>query len=320
MSKTVKALIASACFIVAGILIFAVALGASGWDFSKMGNNDYQTKEYKITQEFNSLSLNTITSDIILIPTKDEKCKVVCYENEKVYHSVTVKDGALTVSVNDERKWFDYIGINWNTEKITVYLPNSEYQALNVTTNTGDVKISKEFNFASVNVKTNTGDVDCYASSSGNMEIEATTADINVAQLTAVNLSVKVTTGDVEIENIVCKGLQVITTTGDVELSNILCNNFTSKGSTGDISLQRVIATESFKVERSTGNVELERCDGFNITIKTDTGDIEGSFASPKVIMASSDTGRVRVPSDQSGERCEITTETGDIKITIVES
>jgi len=320
MSKIAKILIASTCFIVAGILIFAIALGASGWDFSKMGNNDYQTKEHEITQEFNSLSLNTITADIILIPTTDEKCKVVCYENEKVKHTVTVENGALTVSAKDERKWFDYIGINWNSEKITVYLPNSEYQALNVTTNTGDVKIPKEFTFASINVKTDTGDVDCYASSSGNMEIEATTGDINVAHLTAPNLSVKVTTGDIEIENVVCNDLQVITTTGDVELSNILCNNFTSKGSTGDISLEKVIATESFKVERSTGDVELERCDGFNIVIKTDTGDVKGSFASPKNVIASSDTGSVRVPSDHSGERCEITTDTGDIKITISQS
>ena len=320
MSKIAKILITSTCFIVAGILIFAIALGASGCNFSKMGNKNYQTKEYEITQEFNSLSLNTDTADIILTPASDEKCKVVCYENEKIYHSVTVENGALTVSVKDERKWFDYIGINWENEKITVYLPNSEYQALNVKTDTGDVKIPKDFTFAGITIKSDTGDVDCYASSSGNMEIEATTGDINLAHLTAPNLSVKVTTGDIEIENVVCKDLQVITTTGDAELSNILCNNFTSKGSTGDISLEKVIATENFKVERSTGDVELDRCDGVNITIKTDTGDVQGSFASPKNIIASSDTGKVRVPSDNSGERCEITTDTGDIRITINES
>ena len=93
MSKIAKILIASICFIVAGILIFAIALGASGWDFSKMGNNDYQTKEHEITQEFNSLSLNTITADITLIPTTDEKCKVICYENEKICHQGAHEEG-----------------------------------------------------------------------------------------------------------------------------------------------------------------------------------------------------------------------------------
>ena len=82
------------------------------------------------------------------------------------------------------------------------------------------------------------------------------------------------------------------------------------------------VAGRVFKLAKkmATKMTEALGCDGFNIVIKTDTGDVKGSFASPKNVIASSDTGSVRVPSDHSGERCEITTDTGDIRITISQS
>jgi DUF4097 and DUF4098 domain-containing protein YvlB len=63
--------------------------------------------------------------------------------------------------------------------------------------------------------------------------------------------------------------------------------------------------------------VKFERCDASELYIELDTGDVTGSLLSDKVFIAQSDTGRVNVPKSVTGGRCEITTDTGDIKITV---
>ena len=61
----------------------------------------------------------------------------------------------------------------------------------------------------------------------------------------------------------------------------------------------------------------MEQCDAFEIVAKTSTGDVTGSFLSEKIFMAQTDTGRIDVPQTMTGGKCQITTNTGDIKVKI---
>jgi len=64
--------------------------------------------------------------------------------------------------------------------------------------------------------------------------------------------------------------------------------------------------------------VEFTACDAGEIVIETDTGDVEGTLLSDKIFITETDTGRIDVPKTTTGGRCQITTDTGDIKIKIV--
>ena len=70
-------------------------------------------------------------------------------------------------------------------------------------------------------------------------------------------------------------------------------------------------------VERSTGDVRLEQCDAEELDIRTDTGDVKGSLLTEKVFIVRSDTGRIKVPESITGGKCRVTTDTGDIEITV---
>ena len=65
------------------------------------------------------------------------------------------------------------------------------------------------------------------------------------------------------------------------------------------------------------GDVMLEKCDAAVLEIETDTGDVKGSLLSDKVFLVETDTGRVSVPHSTSGGRCEVSTDTGDIQLTL---
>ena len=105
--------------------------------------------------------------------------------------------------------------------------------------------------------------------------------------------------------------------TGKAELSDVRCKSLRSSGTTGDISLSNVIAEQSFSIDRSTGYVEFDECDAAGIYVETDTGDITGSLLSGKAFTVQTDTGAVDVPHTASGGRCELSSDTGDIKIEI---
>jgi hypothetical protein len=61
--------------------------------------------------------------------------------------------------------------------------------------------------------------------------------------------------------------------------------------------------------------LDLDLCD--EIYLKTDTGDVSGFLLSDKIFIAESDTGRISVPKTFTGGKCEVKTDTGNIKITV---
>jgi len=308
----------AASLVLVGSIIFVGVMTTFGWDFMKLSTNKYDTVDYEINEEFSNISIDVDTTDVKFVSSGDGKCSIECYEAEKMRHSVKVIDGVLTIEKNDTRKWYEHISITSGSAKITVSLPVGEYGALSVKSHTGDVEISREFNFESIDILENTGDVASFASVSGGIKIETST-------------------GSVKLSDVTCEGdVEVVVSTGKASLSRVSCKSLISKGSTGDLELNGVVASERFSIERSTGDVELkasraetllietdtgdvelEGSDASEIFIKTDTGDVEGTLLTEKVFITKTDTGRVRVPNSITGGRCEITTDTGDIEISI---
>ena len=259
MRKTTKIwLVIAAILVVVGCMMFGGVMAVLGWDFVKLSTDKYETNKYEIEEDFNAISMNTDTADITFVPSEDAKCKVVCYEQENATHSVAVKDNTLVIETIDSRTWYEYVGINFGTPEITVYLPKKVYTSLSINEDTGDITVS---------------DMTCL--------------------------------GDITLN----------VSTGETTLTNVECKNLISSGSTGYVFLNHVIATEKFSIKRNTGDVRFDGSDATEIFVETSTGDINGTLLSEKVFIAQTDTGKIRVPKTVTGGRCELTTDTGDIKI-----
>lgn len=315
---TKASLITAALLMIIGFVVFTGAMAALDWDFSKLSTVKYETNTYEISENFDSISIDTDTADIVLMPSDDGKCKVVCYEEEKERHCAAVQSGTLEISAEDMREWYDHIGISFSSPRITVYLPQTEYSSLLISESTGDIKIPKDFRFEGIDISASTGNVECCACASGKIQIELSTGSITVDGVSAGELNLSVSTGKVYAESVTCEGnIGVSVSTGNALLTDITCQRISSHGSTGNMTLKNVIASESFSIERSTGEVRLDDCDAAEIFIKTDTGDVTGTLLSEKVFIAETDTGSIVLPKTASGGRCEITTDTGDIRIDI---
>ena len=311
-------LITAFSLILLGGISFIFVMTVLKWDFEKLSLAEYRDADYTLSEGFENISVTVKNADVEFKPAFDGKTRVVCHEQQKMPHSVSVKSGTLVIGVKDSRSWYEHIGFWFGSEKITVYIPEKEYGILSVKSDTGDIIIPAGFGFESMEITASTGDITNYAPVFGSMEITASMGNIHTENISAERIVLSVTTGRITASGINCEGgINVKVSTGKSELSDIMCESFRSDGNTGDIRLKNVIVQGKLEIERSTGNVSFDGCDAGSISVETDTGDVSGSFLSSKVFTAETDTGRINVPKNGNGGRCEIETDTGDIKITV---
>ncbi len=316
--KTKTCLIIATCLIIVGLIMFTVAMSKNGWDFTKLSTEKYVTNAYEFKEDFKNILFDTDTVDITFKLGDGKQTKVVCFEKENLNHSVKIEENTLKIGLIDERKWYEHIGINFHTPKITVYFPKKEYSVLSIKESTGDIELPKDFHFESVDISVSTGDINLLSSATDFIKVKTSTGDIIAENISANMLDLSVSTGEISIQNISCKeDIKIEVSTGKAKLQNVSCSNIVSSGDTGDLSLQNVIAKENFSIERSTGNIKFDGCDAKELLIKTDTGDVKGTLLSEKVFIVESDTGSIDVPKSVTGGKCDITTDTGDIKIKI---
>ncbi len=317
-TKTKAWLIAAVSLILFGITLFGGVMTALKWDFTKLSTVRYETNEHTPEEPFENIRIVTDTADISFVPTEGENVSVVCHEPENEKHTVSVKDGTLTVEVTDTQKWYERIGVNFETPKITVCLRKGQYGTLFIKESTGDIAVPGDFSFASVDITASTGDVTNLASASAAIKITTSTGDIRMENVSAETADLSVSTGRITVSSVICEGdVSVRVSTGKATLTGIQCKDLDSSGNTGAISLSDVIADGRISIVRTTGDVTFESTDAAEISVRTDTGDVTGSFLSEKVFLTKTDTGRIRVPKTLSGGKCEITTDTGDIIIHI---
>ncbi len=309
-----RVILIAVILIAAGLLIFCCVLAA----ISNRNGKNYETNTYTVEDSFDKIEINSKETNIVLEPSADGNCKVVCEEREKIKHTVLVEDGTLKVKINDTRSWFDHISFFPKAMTMTVYLPMDAYAALQVESGTGNITIPANFTFGSAAVTVSTGDILWASPVTGSLTLNAGTGDIAIKNGSAKSISLSVSTGKITAESIACEEEFVINvSTGKTNLTGVTCKALTSTGSTGKITLNNVVANDLLQIERSTGDVRLENCDAGEIKIKTSTGDMTGTLKSEKIFFASASTGKVRVPKTTSGGICEITTSTGDIEIEI---
>jgi DUF4097 and DUF4098 domain-containing protein YvlB len=230
------------------------------WNFFVLQTEKSETNRYEIHEEYTNISININTANLVILPTEEDSTTVECFEQEKIKHIVQVKDDTLFIEVVDSRKWYEHIGIFFQSPKVTVYMPQKQYAAV----------------------------------------------------------SVKASTADMQIEKLSANHLDITLSTGDMRLTDVQCKNVSGTVSTGDIHLENVIVTQELAMQSRTGDIALEGCDANRLKIKTTTGDVKGWLLSPKVFLATANTGKVNVAQTTAGGLCEITTGTGDIDVDVL--
>ena len=317
MSKGTRIwVILAVIIILIGAALFGGIMTMLKWDFSKLSTIKYKESTHTVTESYRNISIVTDTADIQIVPSTDSNTGIYCYEQESASHSVSVIEDTLTITIN--RNLYGHFGINLGSEKMTVYLPAGEYDKLSIESSTSNIEIADAFTFENVDIASTTGIVNCGAAIGDRCHIEVTTGAIALSKVSVGNLALIVTTGRITADQVQCSAdMDVSVTTGTVKLSNVECQNLISSGTTGDIVIDHVIVADTIDISRTTGDIRFAACDAGELYLTTTTGDISGSLLTDKAFTAETTTGTVSIPHGTTGGKCEITTTTGDIQISI---
>ena len=150
---------------------------------------------------------------------------------------------------------------------------------------------------------------------------DATPSDngaIYISNSSEFSMELSASTGNIIASGVSCDGdVKLSVTTGKNTLTDVRCKSLTSDGGTGDILLKNVTVSEKLSVNRNTGDVTLDGSDAAELYIRTITGHVKGTLLSEKIFVVETNTGKKDVPNTLAGGKCEIKSNTGDIKISI---
>lgn len=265
--------------VIAGAVICFAAAAFMDFDLGRLDSGEYKTNTVAINEQFSTIAVDTEEASVVIRPSEDGACRVVCVEEEKHRHEVKVENGTLRIWRPEWKESEIHFGAYIRETEITVYLPEGNFAALSVQTDTGD---------------------------------------ISVESLRAENIALETDTGDIRTQSLQCAGvMNAETDTGEVYLQDVTCGNLVSEGETGDITMERVIISGKCSIERETGDVVFRDSDAGEISVETDSGSVTGNLLSEKVFFTETDIGDVQVPQSIRGGTCRISTDTGDIRIEI---
>ena len=302
--------IVGSTLLLAGGAIFAVGL-------SSCSKKDTLTHEFALEGDINSINFDVDVSDVKFNATTDGTKKVVFKETEKMYHTYSVTEGKLKIGFEDTRKWNEKM-FNTTDFKVELYIPGGHYTELTVKDDTGSFDIPGEFSFDKLSIEASTGDMSLKCGASESFYFKTSTGNVSISSSTAKNMTLTSSTGNLNMNDVkVEEKITISKSTGHIDMSKVHAKDYESSSSTGHVNLKDVIVENHIKIKTSTGDVKLEDSDAATLNITTSTGDVKGTLLTNKIFYVHTDTGKVNVPTSTEGGLCEITTDTGDVSISI---
>lgn len=313
------ALIIALVFLGVGALL--VGFGWTLFNPADMNITKDVVKVYHISEAPMQIHIDVTVGSVKLLPIEGEEWRVECIDQEKLYHTIELTDGTLTVKEIDMRTWYDHIGIlsGLRNVSVTVYLPQKTYESLTLHSLSGGIRVEQGLTFSNAELKNTSGSINFASSVTDSLNVKNTSGSIFVDGEVKGDLTVKNTSGSIHVIGGVGGVLEVACGSGRIEIANATPSRAIVKNISGGIYLENVVCRESCTIENTSGGIELQRCDAMTFDVTTVSGGIRASILSAKSFDCRSTSGSVKVPNDGNGGVFKARSTSGSIKITIVE-
>lgn len=316
-------IVAVGCILLGGALI-AVSRPVEGFEqLEAYTTSQFENKTYDVSEPVHSVCVKALSQDVCILPSKDGQCRVFYWDSDRLTHTVSAEDGVLTVTEVSSERWYDHMGFFWGHRVYptvtTIYLPEQEYQMLELSSSGGEISVSGGLSFDEVRISSSSGDISFSGDANENLEIESHSGEVYLASVCAGAAQVKTNSGDVALSDAQINGeASIEANSGDIELERVEAASMRIETNSGDIDLEDVQTGGDAVLKANSGGIEMERFDAASIRIETKSGEVEGLLLSGKNFVTRTQSGECLVPmSDPNAGVCEISTSSGDIRIVI---
>lgn len=266
MKKSKKILLTvSVICILAGLAMMAGAwLTLLDMDSGEIATMQFEKKAHTITDPFSQIIISTVNSSIEILPSTDGSCHVICDDNEKLYHEVSVQkteEGSLLhISQHDDWEWYETLGgLHWDeAPTLKVYLPMTEYEILHASSGSGDITVTQNFSFQTVFTLSTSGNTALSGLKAEHLTVRSSGGDIVIRSIQASqDVFLENVSGMMQIENLTAANLTTSTTSGNTVLENASSEYLNMSTISGHIRIHQGNFSSTSLMESSSGFVEI---------------------------------------------------------------
>ena len=299
MNRILKSpLLLGLCLVAAGSIIILVGMTWVGFDIQELNTVSYERRSVAVSDRFESISVNTLSHNIRLLPSEDNSCRVDYDESSLSKFTVAVEDGVLKVREKDTSKWYDHIGLFWNVSpQVILHVPVKQYKELTAKSAAGNILVDEAFSF-------------------NRAEVQATSGDLSFLGSAGEELSLKTTSGDIHFTNTMRKN------------NSLPGNGITTVSSTSGEIVLETVSVEALSVESTSGDIQLYRVDtvyidrfalhpvyGMAMSVQAISGDVLLDSVSAESLSVGTVSGEITLKRTHIDSEAEISTTSGDVKL-----
>ncbi|MGH4123921.1 MAG: DUF4097 family beta strand repeat-containing protein [Clostridium sp.] len=306
--KIIKGLIIIVmCSIILGgigyVLEYKLGIIKSGNEIAQVNTNSSSDKfNINTTKEFSkenikTINVETVSTDVNIITTKEDKIKVHFYGNTKSKKTVAYLETNLNEDNLDILIKYPVFMLSLNGSmkaKLDIYIPERYKNNLKIDTTSGDAII-------------------------GNLQLDkfkfdTTSGDAKINVLTTNETIFDSTSGEVNVKSLLSKKNEFDTTSGDIKIENI----------TGDILGESVSGSFKFNykdfgndinIDTTSGDVELKlpKKSEFKLDFDSTSGDLKNDF--PITVTGEADKHEIKGTVGNGNKTIKIDTTSGNVTI-----
>lgn len=282
MSKSKKAVIVASIFIVVGVIIVFLSFAINGFHFPNgsvdlLGMKalpDYMKKTVQIKDDFNAVDIaGEASTDVVIRNSDTGNSYIEYYDTEGLVNTATVVDGVLTFRCEDKRTHHPTISLGFGSDtKTTIYLAEKEYQAIQVTTASGNIDYRYSYkpntepagNSAFTSLKTNSGDISIADIEANTLTTKTSSGNISISNSSFTTLlELHASSGDVDMNIADAEAIDISAMSGyiDLELDSDRSYSFSANTQSGNIDIPHGANNSEYEcgVTTTSGDIRIRQ-------------------------------------------------------------
>ena len=259
MKRSVKtALLLSCALILLGAALFTGAAVYMGFDLTKASMTPLlATNTYDVTEDFTSIYVNGGECSVKLLPSDDDTCKVVILETKKIHHTVKVTDGSLSINRWDDRSWLDHFGLYLYPLEVTIYLPQKEFDSLDINVASGNIDMAADFSFQNIRLSSSSGTIELRNISCEELTANVISGSIILSDCYADTVDLKATSGYIGFFNCDGKSITMKTVSGNINANLQSGKTFSVSTVSGSITVPPDSSPDTCTATTVSGNIYI---------------------------------------------------------------
>ena len=326
-SKVILIVISVVCILIGAAMMggayYALASDAS----EKIADARFQKKTHTVTEPFTKLNIRTISSSIEILPSSDGTCRIVCDDNEKLYHDFSVTESPqgtqLNINQRDDWQWYEMLYGLYRVDelKVQVYLPAAEYDLLHADSANGDITIAPDFRCRTVNTYTAGGNTKITDLQTGHLTAHTVSGDLILRGTDAAeDVFLESISGFMQIENLKATNVTTHSSSGGMALENVSSDYLRATSVSGEIRVMGSDFRNTSYFETGSGNMEITASDCGEQSITAISGDVSLQNITGTSLNARNTSGEIIIGDALYSENVLCHTVSGEIQFTGLDS